>query len=454
MRADKIGKRLYIAGYGLAAILSVAGELIWLGDPVRSGDIYWIDRIQSLIYLLAFVPLLWLCGAAVGIAAERRGSRRLILLRLLVAAGSVTSGVAIFQIPDHLVLSLLLLVITLLLTLVDGIVSERRIGSRWILRSSFMLLVLLVIAAGLFWPTPYGVTSPGFTLNMNRYAQVEEGIPKGSIEGVLVIERPAFPIDWLYAALLPSVHIEKRDTSISIGDMQIAANNQRADANQVSSAVAFQKLGIGRGVIPTGVQIMLIMEDSPAEGKLQPGDQILAANGHAVMSAAELAEEMKNVRPGEEVEVKVMRSGEEPVIKVKTMSSGEEPDRAVFGLQVENRVKADLPKKVGFRSYLVYQGGPSHGAILALTLINQLTPGDITYGNSVAGTGTLEADGSVGPIGGIEQKAYAVNKTDADVFFVPAGQEEDARKGAPNLNIVPVRTLDEMLEWLKAHPRT
>ncbi|MBW7455556.1 hypothetical protein K0U00_16145, partial [Paenibacillus sepulcri] len=91
--------------------------------------------------------------------------------------------------------------------------------------------------------------------------------------------------------------------------------------------------------------------------------------------------------------------------------------------------------------------------ILALTLINQLTPGGVTYGNRVAGTGTLDAAGAVGPIGGIEQKAYAVDQTDADVFFVPAGQEQDARKGAPDLNIVPVHSLDEILNWLKSHPR-
>jgi PDZ domain-containing protein len=85
--------------------------------------------------------------------------------------------------------------------------------------------------------------------------------------------------------------------------------------------------------------------------------------------------------------------------------------------------------------------------------MDELTPGGVTYGNRVAGTGTIDANGNVGVIGGIEQKAYAVARAGADVFFVPAEQEADARKGAPNLNIVPVRTLDDMLNWLKAHPK-
>ena len=107
-----------------------------------------------------------------------------------------------------------------------------------------------------------------------------------------------------------------------------------------------------------------------------------------------------------------------------------------------------------YRSYLVYQGGPSHGAMLALTVMDQLTVGGVTYGNVTAGTGTLDAQGRVGPIGGIEQKAYTVSRAGADVFFVPAGQEKDARKGSASLRIVPVGTLDDMLAWLKAHPKT
>ncbi|MBW7459375.1 hypothetical protein K0U00_35505, partial [Paenibacillus sepulcri] len=231
----KMGKRLYIAGYGLAAIISVIGELIWLGDPIRSGDIYWIDRIEWLVNLLALIPLLWLLGAAAGIAAERRGHLWQLALRFLIAAGSIASGIAIFQIPNHLAAALLIILITLLLTMLDIIVTEKRRGVRWLRRITALLVTFVIIAAGLFWPTPYGITSPGFTLNMNRYAHVEGGVPQGSIEGVLVIDRPAFPIDWLYAALLPHIQIGKRDTSISLGEMQRAANDQRADANQISS---------------------------------------------------------------------------------------------------------------------------------------------------------------------------------------------------------------------------
>ncbi|MBW7462341.1 PDZ domain-containing protein, partial [Paenibacillus sepulcri] len=105
--------------------------------------------------------------------------------------------------------------------------------------------------------------------------------------------------------------------------------------------------------------IAQVMPESPAEGQLKPGDQLLAIDGHPVRSAAELTARMGEVNPGAEVAVKLKRDGNTTDAAVKTMASADDPKRAVFGIQVEDRVQADLPKKVDFRSYLVYQGGPS-----------------------------------------------------------------------------------------------
>ena len=98
----------------------------------------------------------------------------------------------------------------------------------------------------LFYPTPYSVTTPGFTMNMNRYAHVQNGVDRGALEGVLVIERPAFPVDWMYASMFPHLEIAKRDTSISLGEIQQQVFIQRAGANEIGTAVALQKLGSAR----------------------------------------------------------------------------------------------------------------------------------------------------------------------------------------------------------------
>ncbi|MCQ6557426.1 PDZ domain-containing protein [Paenibacillus mendelii] len=448
------GNRLYITGYVLVGALAVCVEISWLGDPVRWGDLYWIDQIQWLSAILVLIPLLWLLGALAGLVSGRGQRWWIQLLRWLIVSGSACLAVYLVRDPYELISVPIIVGGTLLLTIIDLVYEERRRRKGWPWRSTVVLAVIVSAGVVLLWPTSYQVTSPGYTINMNRYAAVDGGEAKGSIDGVLVIERPAFPIDWLYAALFPHVQLEKRDTSISIGEIQQAVRLQRVDANQIGSALAFHKLGIGRGVVPSGVQIVQLTAGSPADGILEPGDLIVAMNDQPLSSYAELAGQMSSVQPGEEVKVTLIRNEQRLSVTVKTKESGDDPTKAVFGIEIEDHVQVDLPKDVHFRSYLVYQGGPSHGAVLALTLMDQLTPGGVTYGNRIAGTGTIDAQGNVGPIGGIEQKAYAVERSQADVFFVPAGQEADARKGAASLNIVPVHTLDEMLDWLKANPKS
>ena len=183
-----------------------------------------------------------------------------------------------------------------------------------------------------------------------------------------------------------------------------------------------------------------------------PGDIIVQMNGHPVSRLEDLQQLMLAVSPGDAVTLEVQREGRKMRLQLDTVPSESDPSRAVIGIQISDYVEFDVPREVMFTEYMLHEGGPSHGAMLALTIIDQLTPGGVTYGNRVAGTGTIRADGSIGPIGGIRQKAFTVARSGADVFFVPSGQEEEARRGAEELNIVPVRTIDDILAWLRDHP--
>jgi len=315
--------------------------------------------------------------------------------------------------------------------------------------------LLLLILAGLFWPTPYMVTYPGITLDMNRYAQAEGGQKHAPISGVLIFERPAFPVDWLYARLFPHYSFERMEKlGMSIGEYDDFVRVLKQGANTVGSAVALQKVGIGQGVTPKAVRVEGVLKDSPAKDKMKAGDVIAAVNGQPIGSVTELSAVMRGVKPGEEVEVALLRSDERLTVRIVTMQNPDDPSRAAFGIQVADELSYDVPRHISFHDYLLHEGGPSHGAMLALTLIDQLTPGGVTNGNRIAGTGTIEPDGSVGLVGGVEQKAYTVKRSGADAFFVPAELEPAARLGAPEgLTIVPVKTLDDILTWLKDHPK-
>lgn len=104
-------------------------------------------------------------------------------------------------------------------------------------------------------------------------------------------------------------------------------------------------------------------------------------------------------------------------------------------------------------------GGPSAGLMFALEVYNQLIREDLTKGYRIAGTGTINIDGEVGPIGGISQKVIAAHKAGADIFFAPneRGAKHSNYKEAvktakdigTNMKIVPVDTFDDAVQFLQ-----
>ena len=445
----------------------VFSGLVWLPDPLRFGEWYWMDSVQILIGLvLPAIPLLWLAGALWGMLRGRTGKGQL-LVRLGVAAGSLATSILLWMQAYH-AWTIVLAAASWGLTVIDAGWSESRALSanrtspetvhtnrRWPRKTLAKTGITLALLVFLLWPTPYLVTFPGMTINMNRYAAVEGGSPKGTIQGVLVMERPAFLIDWVLARLFPHYEFKPRQNlGMSLGEYETMVRIMKTDADAISAAIALQKAGLGQGIVAEGAAIVRILPDSPAKDSLAPGDIIVGVNGQPVLSYSALIEAMAGITPGDTVQLSIRRNGGDPItLTVPTMASADDPGRAVFGIQVEDSFQADLTRSVEYRPYIAHIGGPSHGAILALALLDQLTPGGVTHGNRVAGTGTLGPDGTVGPIGGIRQKAYVVERAGADVFFVPEGQEQEARQAAGSLNIVPVRTLDDMLEWLQQHPK-
>src|SRR6185295_15231828 len=123
---------------------------------------------------------------------------------------------------------------------------------------------------------------------------------------------------------------------------------------------------------------------------------------------------------------------------------------ALIGIAPGTRADAkfDFPVNVDIDSGSV--GGPSAGLAFTLGVIDALTPGELTGGQKVATTGTISLDGSVGPIGGIKQKVFTVERAGVKVFLVPASEAADARDAAGNrgLKIIPVENVDDALKAL------
>jgi PDZ domain-containing protein len=97
-------------------------------------------------------------------------------------------------------------------------------------------------------------------------------------------------------------------------------------------------------------------------------------------------------------------------------------------------------------------GGPSAGFMFALGILDAVTPGDLTRGYYVAGTGTIAQDGTVGAVGGAAEKALAAEQDGAQVFLVPRDDAEEAHRWVHKLQIVPIDRFEDAIQALCALP--
>jgi len=196
---------------------------------------------------------------------------------------------------------------------------------------------------------------------------------------------------------------------------------------------------------PQAVTVESVTEHGPSDGKLKPGDAIDMVDGIPVADVAAFTDLLKKTKPGQEVVIDYRRKNE--AIGTVTIVLGANKDReyGYLGTAVLNAPWA--PFTVDFN--LANIGGPSAGLMFSLAVIDKLTTGDLNDGKFVAGTGTIGADGKVGPIGGITHKMVAAREAGATVFLVPADNcKEAASAPEDGLRLVRVETLTGAVDAL------
>jgi Lon-like protease len=199
----------------------------------------------------------------------------------------------------------------------------------------------------------------------------------------------------------------------------------------------------------TEVVILDVMPGAPADGRLQHGDVVLAVEGDPIVAAEELQAEARARDFGDELAMTVRRAGDRVGVTVELgrIAGSDFPSLGVFVQTAVDRV--DLPFEVRLANGTRI-GGPSAGMMVALTTYDLLTDEDLIDGRIVVGTGTIDADGRVGPVGGVPEKMVAAAAYGADLVLVPHLQLEDALSRAPEgLEVVGVATLDEAIDAVR-----
>jgi Lon-like protease len=233
-----------------------------------------------------------------------------------------------------------------------------------------------------------------------------------------------------------------------VSDAQRRKQDLRAMAQSqtIAGAVALRALGYRVKIRHLGALIEQVVRGAPADGRLRPGDVVVRANGRPVRTPDDLRRALRSRPPGSSFALAVRRPSGLATVRLKTIVDPQRPGHPVIGVLVGDAAKVELPLKVKIDAGGI--GGPSAGLPFALEVMEKLGR-DVDHGRRIAATGELELDGTVDPIGGIEQKTIGVRRAGVHIFLVPAGDNaREARRYARGVRIIPVKSFQQALHEL------
>lgn len=330
--------------------------------------------------------------------------------------------------------------------------TEKRLNQLTI----FLALILLLILASNFIPVGYYVTAPGLALPLEEIIEVPKGEKDaaGAFYLTSVTEQEAKLFNYLYIRLLRPKGLELSPKEVSMPEgideeryIEIMEDMMK-ESQLFAKYNALKELGYQTAITGDGAEVVEIMEESKAKGILEPEDIIVAIDGQEVKLASEAVTLIQSHAAGDRVSIRVKRQKALKDLEVETIEMEEAAGKASIGIYIltHNR-EYQFPVDVNIAAENIV--GPSAGTMFTLEIINQLDPLDLTKGYKIAGTGTVDMDGNVGPIDGVTQKIMAAEREGAEYFLSPEENYQDAVKAATKVQVIRIKTVKEALTFLR-----
>lgn len=331
--------------------------------------------------------------------------------------------------------------------------------ARTLIISLAAVAALVIVATAL--PVPYVKLAPGPTFNvigesdgqpflliegtqtypvtgaLDMTTVRESGGPRGGLTFLEAIGA------WFSAAdaVVPRELIYPDDITGDEVRKRQAALFSTSESDAVGAALQYLGLPVGTEVVATAV-----LQDAPAGEFFEPRDGLVSIDGVSVTEPSEVVEMVQAKPIGSTFEFEVERLGEPVTFEITSADNPDNPGSPYLGVTVGLVFTPDFD--IDFTLQDV--GGPSAGLMFTLGIIDKLTPEDLTGGGHVAGTGTIDPDGSVGPIGGIRQKLAGAKDGGAELFLMPERHCAEARGHVPEgLTVVPVATLSDAVDAVR-----
>ncbi len=334
----------------------------------------------------------------------------------------------------------------------------------WWFTGPVLLVLLAIVLTVAVRPAPYLALLPGQARAVEPLITVtptdggpvprEEAADDGLLFLTVTVRRPSgIEAVWRLTNDTDQVVPEKTVTGGQSREENTRFNLQlMTDSKDKATKVALERAGYEVEVDPTGAVVIDLDPTYPVADAVHPGDTIVAADGKPVRTSADLRDAIAAHRPGDVIELRLEPFGGAPA-RTESVELRENPDTAgaaQLGVSLEDRPRYTFPIQVEIDSGKV--GGPSAGLAFTLAILDRITAGDLTGPTPVAVTGTIELDGSVGPVGGVLQKTEAAVRAGATLLMVPDDEYDTAVEIARGrLEVRKVSSLDEALAALEDH---
>ena len=308
--------------------------------------------------------------------------------------------------------------------------------------------------------TDYYFMSPGPPYQWEiEYKSIDNYEFEGNLYQLTVRRDEANALIYAWSYISDAVDLYPREVILPKGVSpeelsQISIQNMKTSEN-VAIAVALKYLGYDITSKGDGVSVVGILDDSPVKDKLKRGDLLNSINNDEISSASEFIAMLRTYDIGDTVKIGLIRDVEGNLknleIETKLIEHVEYEGEPMVGfLATTVNERFDFPFEIDIKTGNV--GGPSAGLMMALNVYNNLIPEDITNSLVIAGTGTIEIDGSVGPVGGVKQKVIAAKRAGAELILVPTANFEEAKPlETESTEIVAIDTFDEALQVISEY---
>lgn len=320
------------------------------------------------------------------------------------------------------------------------------------------LLTVVLLAVLVFLPAPFVVNSPGPTFDtlgtsggkpVLQISGAKTYPTTGELRLVTVLEAggPGFAVTLDQAVegwFRKDTVILPRDLVFPPGTTQEQeqqeSHQQMVSSQESATVAALTEVGYE---VPAKLTIVGAVPGSGAEGVVEKGDVVTTFDGTKVTTYTGLLEALDDTTPGDTVTLGVTRDGASKDLSIATSRGSD--GNAQLGVYIDPTF--DFPVDVTIN--LANVGGPSAGLMFSLGIVDKLTPDDLAKGKTVAGTGTIDVDGTVGAIGGIRQKMVGARRDGATWFLAPKTNCDEVVGYVPDgMRVISVGTLHEAREDL------